>query len=88
MTDPLTGVIAVVGIAGAASAFAGDRVLRNRKRAFQDRYGSYEGFRGQVDEDEVRAVRGARGDVAAVKAVRDRHPLASLSHANRYVKEL
>ncbi|MEV3932957.1 MULTISPECIES: hypothetical protein [unclassified Streptomyces] len=87
MLDPLTGVIAV-GIVGAASAFAGDRLLRRRKRAFQDRYGSYEGFRGQVDADEVRAVRDARGDVAAVKAVRDRHPLASLTHANRYVKEL
>ncbi|MFB8025831.1 hypothetical protein ACFQ6U_11035 [Streptomyces sp. NPDC056465] len=87
MIDPLTGAVAA-GIVGAVSAFAGDRALRKRKRAFQDRYGTYEGFRGQVDEDEVRTVRDARGDVAAVKAVRDRHPLASLSHAHRYVKEL
>ncbi|MFD5873557.1 hypothetical protein [Streptomyces sp. NPDC060322] len=87
MIDPLTGVIAV-GVVGAASAFAGERALRRRKRAFQDRYGTYAGFRSQVDEDEIRAVRGARGDVAAVKAVRDRHPSASLAHANRYVKEL
>ncbi|MEU0136425.1 hypothetical protein ABZ172_20680 [Streptomyces sp. NPDC006296] len=87
MIDPLTGVVAV-GIAGAAVAFAADRVLRRRKRAFRDRYGSYEEFRSRVDEAEVRAVRGEHGEVAAVKAVRDRHPLASLADAHRYVKEL
>ncbi|MFE4449957.1 hypothetical protein [Streptomyces sp. NPDC056796] len=87
MIDPLTGVV-VAGAVGAVAAFACDLVLRGRGRAFQDRYGSYEGFRTRVDEDEVRAVRGARGDVAAVRTVRDRHPLVPLAHANRYVKEL
>ncbi|MBM7436846.1 hypothetical protein [Streptomyces sp. HB132] len=87
MIDGLTGVI-VIGIVGAVLAFAGDRIVRRRKRAFEDRYGTYEGFRDQVDENEVRAVRDERGDVAAVKTVRDRHPLASLAHAHRYVKEL
>ncbi|MDF6019598.1 hypothetical protein [Streptomyces sp. JH34] len=87
MIDPLTGV-AVVAAVGAALAFASDRVLRRRKRAFRDHYGTYEGFRTQVDGDEVRAVLAARGEIAAVKVVRDRHPLASLAHAHRYVKEL
>ncbi|MET8714554.1 hypothetical protein ABZV52_15480 [Streptomyces sp. NPDC004735] len=87
MIDPLTGVVVVAAV-GAVAAFAGDRVLRGRKRAFRDRYGTYDGFRTQVDADEVRAVRDARGEVAAVKVVRDRHPLASLAHAHRYVKEL
>ncbi|MFJ2290622.1 hypothetical protein ACIOG7_02745 [Streptomyces sp. NPDC087894] len=86
MTDLITGAVAVV-IVGALG-IAGERATRRRKRAFQDRYGSYEGFRGQVDEDRVRSVRSARGDVAAVKAVRDDHPLASLVIANRYVREL
>ncbi|MEU1486362.1 hypothetical protein [Streptomyces sp. NPDC005752] len=87
MIDPLTGVVVVAAV-GAALAFVSDRALRRRKRAFVDRYGTYDGFRTQVDADEVRTVRGARGDVAAVKFVRDRHPLASLAHAHRYVKEL
>ncbi|TXS09545.1 hypothetical protein [Streptomyces sp. wa22] len=87
MIDPLTGVVVVAAV-GAATAFVSDRILRRRKRAFRDRYGTYDGFRTRVDADEVRAVRDARGEVAAVKAVRDRHPFASLAHAHRYVKEL
>ncbi|MEU8707671.1 hypothetical protein [Streptomyces sp. NPDC048565] len=71
-----------------ALAIVGERATRKRKRAFWDRYGSYEGFRGQVDEDKVRSVRAAHGDIAAVKAVRDDHPLASLVIAKRYVEEL
>ncbi|MDX3059340.1 hypothetical protein PV394_30090 [Streptomyces sp. NE06-03E] len=86
MTDLITGAVAA-GIVGALG-IAGDRAARRRKRAFRNHYGSYEGFRHQVDEDKVRSVRSARGDVAAVKAVRDDHPLASLVIANRYVREL
>ncbi|MEV8227339.1 hypothetical protein AB0P41_15040 [Streptomyces sp. NPDC079167] len=86
MIDPLTGVIAAV-ICGALGV-AGERAARRRKRAFWDRYGTYEGFRTQVDEAKVRSVREARGDVAAVRAVREDHPLASLVIANRYVQEL
>lgn len=72
MLDPLTGAIAV-GISGALG-IAGERAARKRKRAFWDHYGTYEGFRRQVDEDKVRSVRGARGDVAAIKAVLDVPP--------------
>uniref|UniRef100_A0AAU3GSV0 Secreted protein n=1 Tax=Streptomyces sp. NBC_01401 TaxID=2903854 RepID=A0AAU3GSV0_9ACTN len=86
MIGPLTGTIAFV-IVGAL-AIAGERTTRKRKRAFWDRYGSYEGFSSQVDEDKVRSVRGAHGDIAAVKAVRDDHPLAPLLIAKRYVEEL
>jgi len=43
---------------------------------------------GQADQTEVRTVRDTRGDVAAVRAVRDRHPLVPLVDANRRVKEL
>ncbi|WP_405664836.1 hypothetical protein OG379_22155 [Streptomyces sp. NBC_01166] len=86
MVDLLTGVVAIA-VSGALGV-AGERAARRRKRAFWDHYGTYEGFRRQVDEDKVRAVRGARGDVAAIKAVRGDHPLASLVVAKRYVQEL
>ncbi|MFB4422786.1 hypothetical protein C5F59_017020 [Streptomyces sp. QL37] len=86
MIDPLTGVIAFA-VTGALG-IAGERAARRRKRAFWDHYGTYEGFRRQVDEDKVRSVRGTDGDVAAIKAVRVDHPLASLVIAKRYVQEL
>ncbi|MFE9725481.1 hypothetical protein ACFYQ5_18240 [Streptomyces sp. NPDC005794] len=86
MIDLLTGALAV-GITGALG-IAGDRAARKRKRAFWDHYGTYEGFRDQVDADKVRAVRSARGDVAAIKTVRDDHPRVSLVLAKRYVQEL
>ncbi|WP_406865386.1 hypothetical protein ABZO31_17795 [Streptomyces sp. HUAS MG47] len=79
------GVVAAVAV---VLWVVGERGARRRKKAFWERYGTYEGFRRQVDEEKVRAVRRDRGDVAAIKAVRVDHPLASLVHAKRYVDEL
>jgi hypothetical protein len=87
MTDPLTGAIAI-GVVGVLLALGGELVIRRRKRAFREHYGDYEGFRTTVDAAMVRTVRGARGDVAAIKAVRESHPEVSLTHAKRYVQEL
>ncbi|MEU4165894.1 hypothetical protein AB0F46_03285 [Streptomyces sp. NPDC026665] len=75
------GIAIVVGVAG-------ERAAKKRKKAFWDRYGSFEGFRGQVDAERIQGVRRAKGDIAAVKAVREGHPDVSLVMAKRYVDEL
>ncbi|MZD07814.1 hypothetical protein GTW43_27500 [Streptomyces sp. SID5785] len=67
---------------------ASERATRRRKAEFRHTYGTYEGFRRAVDEGRVRSVRRDRGEVAAIKAVRDRHPGVSLRLAKRYVQEL
>ncbi|MFE1952747.1 MULTISPECIES: hypothetical protein [Streptomyces] len=74
-------------VAGAVVASA-ERATRKRQKVFRDTYGTYEGFRREVDEGRVRTVRRERGDVAAIKAVRDGHPSVSLRLAKRYVQEL
>ncbi|ASY33840.1 hypothetical protein CAC01_15175 [Streptomyces sp. CLI2509] len=61
---------------------------RRQARAFEERYGSYEGFRRQVDAGRVREVARERGKIAAVKEVRERHPGVSLVMAKRYVDQL
>ncbi|MGW3915859.1 hypothetical protein ACWEBX_30675 [Streptomyces sp. NPDC005070] len=71
-----------------AMGVAGDRAAKKRKKAFWDAYGSFEGFRGQVDVERIQGVRRARGDVAAIKAVREEYPCVSLVMAKRYVDEL
>ncbi|MGW7367442.1 hypothetical protein ACWGI8_29480 [Streptomyces sp. NPDC054841] len=81
-------VAIAAGVAGALGIATGDRAARKRKQAFWDHYGSYEGFRGQVDEEKIRAVQRSRGDVAAIKQVRDDYPLTSLLIAKRYVDGL
>jgi hypothetical protein len=85
MNGTATGIALVMIVIALA---AGEYDKRRRRAAFQDTYGSYEGFRKAVDAERVRAVRADRGDVAAVKAVRDDHPRASLRLATRYVREL
>ncbi|MFE2533026.1 hypothetical protein [Streptomyces sp. NPDC059371] len=86
MFGGIAGFIAV-GIC-IAMLVAGDRAAKRRKKAFWDRYGSFEGFRGQVDAGRIQGVRRARGDVAAIKAVREEYPGVSLVMAKRYVDEL
>ncbi|EGJ75999.1 hypothetical protein STTU_3210 [Streptomyces sp. Tu6071] len=61
---------------------------RRQARAFEERYGSYESFRRQVDAGRVREVARERGKIAAVKEVRERHPGVSLVMAKRYVDQL
>ncbi|MEU6443902.1 hypothetical protein [Streptomyces sp. NPDC047046] len=80
----LYGGMAVVLVAGLVSRLG----ARKRAREFQERYGSYEGFRRQVDAGRVREVARERGNVAAVKEVRERHPGVSLVMAKRYVDQL
>lgn len=77
----------VMGIAVAVGV-AGNRAAKKREKAFWDRYGSFEGFRDQVDAERILGVRRARGDVAAIKAVREEYPDVSLVWAKRYVDEL
>ncbi|MEU6810899.1 hypothetical protein ABZ920_18310 [Streptomyces sp. NPDC046831] len=86
MIEGITGAVAV-GVT-AALAIAGDRASKKRQKASLDRYGSFEGFRNQVDEERIRGVRGERGNVAAIKAVRDEYPYVPLVAAKRYVEEL
>ncbi|WP_406838439.1 hypothetical protein ACICHK_23485 [Streptomyces sp. AHU1] len=86
MFGGMAGFIAA-GIA-IAICVAGDRAAKRRERVFRDRYGSFEGFRGQVDPERIRGVRRRSGDVAAIKAVREEHPCVSLLTAKRYVDEL
>ncbi|WP_431035198.1 hypothetical protein ACQYWQ_15310 [Streptomyces sp. P6-2-1] len=80
----LYGGMVVVLVAGLVS----ERGARKRARAFQERYGSYEGFRRQVDAGRVREVAREQGKVAAVREVRDGHPGVSLLMAKRYVDQL
>lgn len=80
----LYGGMAVVLVAALVSG----RGARRRARVFEKRYGSYEGFRRQVDAGRVRQVARERGPVAAVKEVRERHPGVSLVMAKRYVDQL
>ncbi|MGW2764614.1 hypothetical protein [Streptomyces sp. NPDC001275] len=47
MLDGITGTIAI-GVM-VASAVVGDRASKKREKAFWERYGSFEGFRSQVD---------------------------------------
>ncbi|MGW4818519.1 hypothetical protein ACWEP4_05930 [Streptomyces sp. NPDC004227] len=61
---------------------------RKSARRLSGRYGSFEGFRGQVDEEKIQRVRREQGDVAAIKLVRQTHPYVSLLLAKRYVEEL
>ncbi|MEU9140284.1 hypothetical protein AB0D33_30755 [Streptomyces sp. NPDC048404] len=56
-----------------AVCIAGDRGAKKRKKAFWDAYGSFEGFRDQVDAERIQGVRTARGDIAGIKAVRRDH---------------
>lgn len=84
--DAVAGIIAA-GVVGALGII-GNQATRKRKKAFWDQYGSYEGFRRQVDEQRIRAVQRDHGDIAAVKAVRDNHPLASMVVAKKYVDGL
>jgi hypothetical protein len=67
----------VEGVAGAVAVgittvlgVASDRTSKKRAQAFTRQYGSYEGFRQQVDEAHVQEVRRTRGDVAAGEALR------------------
>ncbi|WP_435193724.1 hypothetical protein [Streptomyces sp. NRRL F-5630] len=80
----LYGGMAVVLAAGLVSRLG----ARKRARVFEERYGSYEGFRRQVDAGRVREVARKRGKVAAVKEVREAHPGVSLVTAKRYVDQL
>ncbi|GAA2462522.1 hypothetical protein [Streptomyces lavendulocolor] len=84
--DGISGLIAA-GVTGVLGIF-GDQAVRKRKKAFWVQYGSYEGFRSQVDEQKIRSVQRDRGDIAAVKAVRDNYPLASMAIAKKYVDGL
>ncbi|MEU0332784.1 hypothetical protein [Streptomyces sp. NPDC006193] len=86
MIEGISGAIAV-GLS-AALGVASDRTTKKRKQAFWDQYGSYEGFRSQVDEERIREVWRERGDLAAMKAVRDAFPYVPLPVAKRYVDEL
>ncbi|WP_037673988.1 hypothetical protein [Streptomyces griseus] len=86
MIEGIACVVAVV--LSLVISVAGDRSAKKRKQAFWDRYGSFEGFRNQVDQERIQGVRRKRGDVAAMKAVRDEYPYVSLVMAKRYVEEL
>lgn len=86
MFEGISGVIAVCILI--AIGVAGDRAAKKRKKAFWDRYGSFEGFRGQVDTERIEEVRRASGDVVAIKVLRKEYPNVSLVMAKRYVDEL
>ncbi|MFE2303279.1 hypothetical protein ACFXAW_34375 [Streptomyces sp. NPDC059445] len=86
MLGGIVGFIAM-GIAVAVGV-AGNRAAKKREKAFWGRYGSFEGFRDQVDAERILGVRRAKGDVAAIKAVREEYPDVSLVLAKRYVDEL
>ncbi|MEU3302114.1 hypothetical protein ABZ729_20110 [Streptomyces sp. NPDC006678] len=84
-----SGVALLIGAVLLAGCwFAVDRASRKQKQAFWDTYGSYEGFSAQVDAEKIRSVRRDRGEIAAIKSVREEHPLASLVIAKRYVEDL
>lgn len=86
MVLEVAGIVAVV--LTLVSAVASQRSAKRREQAFTERYGSFEGFRAQVDAAHIEEVRRTQGPVAAVKAVRDAHPTVSLRLAKRYVDEL
>ncbi|MFJ4002679.1 hypothetical protein ACIPWL_04370 [Streptomyces sp. NPDC090023] len=86
MIEGISGAIAV-GIS-TVLGMASDQTSKKRAQAFTKRYGSYEGFRRQVDEDRVQEVRRSKGKVAAIKEVRDNYPYVSLPMAKRYVEQL
>ncbi|MFI1290790.1 hypothetical protein ACH4VM_20355 [Streptomyces sp. NPDC020792] len=86
MLDGITATIAI-GVTVALAA-VGDRASKKRKKAFWERYGSFEGFRGQVDEEKIQRVRREQGDVVAIKVVRQTYPYVPLLLAKRYVEEL
>lgn len=86
MLEGIAGVVAL-GVSGALGV-ASDRSSNKRKKAFQERYGSFEGFRSQVDEEKIQGVRREKGNVYAIKAVRQNYPYVSLAFAKRYVEEL
>ncbi|MFI5987221.1 hypothetical protein ACIBEA_40930 [Streptomyces sp. NPDC051555] len=82
-------VAAIVALAiTGALGVAFDRSAKKRKKAFWERFGSFEGFRAQVDETKIQQVRSDHGDVAAIKAVRQSHTYVPLVLAKRYVDEL
>ncbi|MEU6663515.1 hypothetical protein [Streptomyces sp. NPDC046821] len=83
----IAGVVVIVAVT--ALAMIGDRASKQKRdKAFAERYGSYEGFRRQVDQARIQETLRAHGMVAAVKAVRDTNPHVSLVLAKRYVDEL
>ncbi|MFI0965153.1 hypothetical protein ACH4S8_27715 [Streptomyces sp. NPDC021080] len=71
-----------------AICVAGDRAAKKREKDFRDKYGSFEGFRDQVDAERIQGVRRASGDIAAIRALRQEYPYVSLVMAKRYVDEL
>ena len=74
----VAGFLAVVVIAG----WATNRATRRRQRQeFAIRYDSLDDVRATLDLDELRAIRSARGDLAAVSEIRRRAPLISLEQA-------
>ncbi|GED85905.1 hypothetical protein ACIQMV_17610 [Streptomyces sp. NPDC091412] len=86
MLDGITAPMAI-GVM-VALAVVGDRASKKRKKAFWERYGSFEGFRSQVDEEKIQRVRREQGDVVAIKVVRQTYPYVPLLLAKRYVEEL
>ncbi|MFJ2718808.1 hypothetical protein [Streptomyces sp. NPDC087437] len=86
MLDGITAPMAI-GVM-VALAVVGDRASKKRKKAFRERYGSFEGFRSQVDEEKIQRVRREQGDVVAIKVVRQTYPYVPLLLAKRYVEEL
>lgn len=86
MLDGITGTIAI-GVT-AALGVASDRASNKRKKAFWERYGSFEGFRDQVDGEKIQRVLREQGKIAAIKVVRQTYPYVSLPLAKRYVEEL
>ncbi|MFD7033195.1 hypothetical protein ACFWAR_34735 [Streptomyces sp. NPDC059917] len=82
-------VAAIVALTLAvALGVALDRSAKKRKKAFWEHFGSFEGFRAQVDGTKIQQIRSDHGDVAAIKAVRQSHTYVPLVLAKRYVDEL
>jgi ribosomal protein L7/L12 len=86
MIEGIAGAVAL-GVTGALGV-ATDRTANKRKKAFKERYGTFEGFRSQVDEERIQRVRREKGNVSAIKVVRENYPYVSLAFAKRYVEEL
>ncbi|NUS94741.1 MAG: hypothetical protein HOQ36_20420 [Nocardia sp.] len=75
------GTLIVVGAVGIVAG-------RQRKRAFEQHYGSLDAFRAGLDGNRLRSLRDTEGQVAAIRELRREHPELTLAQSVDVVREL